>query len=150
MLTATDALHSVDGLTVYAGMSNITQDSTSGFDGDQEERTWAVKYAAGGFTVGYQWSEEDLGTSTGALQYDNEGYGITFQVNDDLSIGYNHYESKQDNTTDVTAEASSFQIAYSMGGASIRLAEGDVDNADYQTGASYDKSGTTISVSLAF
>ena len=104
----------------------------------------------GGFTVGYQWSEEDLGLSTGASKYENTGYGITFQVNDDLSIGYNNYESEQTNTTNVTADASSFQVAYSMGGASIRLAESSSDNEDYQTGVNFDRDATTLSVSLAF
>jgi len=147
----TDELHGMAGLTVYGGLSEIAQDTNvSGYAGDQEESTFAFVYAAGGFTVGYQWSEEDLGTNTGALEYTNEGYGITFNVNDDLSVGYNHYESDQDNATDVTAKASSIQLAYSVGGASIRLAEGDVDNAAYQTTAMYDKSGTTLSVSLAF
>ena len=54
------------------------------------------------------------------------------------------------NATDVTTKASSFQIAYSMGGASIRVYEGDVDNGSYQTTAAYDRSATVISVSLAF
>ena len=83
----------------------------------------AIKYSAGGFTVGYQYSEEDLGRSASEQEYENEGYGITFNVNDDLSIGYNHYESKQTSTTNTTTEASSIQVAYSVGGASIRLAE---------------------------
>ena len=107
-------------------------------------------YAVGGLTVGYQWSEEDLGISANEQQYDNDGYGVTFAINDDLSVGYNHYESEQSNTTNVTAEATSVQIAYSMGGASIRLAESSSDNEDYQTGANYDREATTLSVSLAF
>ena len=107
-------------------------------------------YAIGGFTVGYQWSEADLGTTTGAQQYDNEGYGITFAINDDLSIGYNHYESEQTNTANVTNEATSVQIAYSMGGASVRLASSEAENMDYQTGADYDRDSTTLSVALAF
>jgi len=151
IVSATDAVHGIAGLTVYGGYSEINQDETNGnYNGDKEETTWAVKYALGSFTVGYQWSEEDLGLSAGAREYENEGYGITFQVNDDLSIGYNNYESKQTNTTSVTAEASSVQIAYSMGGATIRLAQGDVDNAAYQTAAMYDKEVTTLSVALAF
>jgi outer membrane protein OmpU len=151
MIQATEALHGISGLTVSAGMAEVTQDTGfSGINGDQEESTWAITYATGGFTVGYQWSEEDLGANTGALEYTNEGYGITFQVNDDLSIGYNHYESDQDNDTDVTAESTSYQIAYSMGGASIRLAEQDADNTAYQSTAGYDKSSTILSVSLAF
>jgi len=150
-LQATDAIHGIAGLTVWAGMANIDQDSNvSGYDGDQEEKSYAISYAAGGFTIGYQWSEEDQGTDTGELQYENTGYGITFNVNDDLSIGYNNYTSDQDNDTDVETEADSFQVAYSMGGASIRLAEASVDNKNYQTGAANSRDATTLSVSLAF
>merc|ERR1711981_845300 len=112
--------------------ADISQDSTKGgYDGDQEEMTYAISYAAGGFTVGYQYSEEDLGRSASEQEYENTGYGITFNVNDDLSVGYNNYESDQDNATDVTMEATSYQIAYSVGGASIRIAEVDVDNSAY-------------------
>jgi len=90
-LVATDAILGMPGLTLTAGVSEIEQDSsTANYSGDQEETTFAITYAAGGFTVGYQWSEEDLGTSANEKQYENEGYGITFNVNDDLSIGYNH------------------------------------------------------------
>jgi len=151
MVEITEDLHTVPGLTIQAGMAEITQYTDSAaVTGDEEDTTWAITYAAGGFTVGYQWSETDLGTSSGEQEYENEGYGITFNVNDDLSIGYNHYESAQTNTANVTAQATSVQIAYSVGGASIRLADGDVDNAAYQTGAAYDLEGTVLSVSLAF
>jgi len=150
-LTATDAVHGIAGLTLYAGTSSIQQDGTvANYSGDEDEQTFAITYAGGGFTIGYQWSEEDLGTSANEKQYENEGYGITFNVNDDLSIGWNHYESIQTSGTNTTAEATAIQIAYSMGGASIRLAEGDVKNASYQTASMYDKSGTLLSVALAF
>jgi outer membrane protein OmpU len=140
-----DAVTGMAGLTLGGGMASRTKAA-----GDIDEATVYATYAVGGLTLGYQWSEEDLGTTTGAQQYDNDGYGITFAVNDDLSVGYNHYESQQTNTADVTAEATSFQIAYSMGGASIRLAESSADNMDYQTGAAYDRDNTVLSVSLAF
>jgi len=141
----------VPGLTLDLGMASIEQDSSKGgFDGDQDESTYAITYAAGGFTVGYQYSEEDLGRSASEQEYENTGYGITFNVNDDLSVGYNHYESEQTSTTNVTTEATSVQVAYSMGGASVRLAVGDVDNGSYQTTPDQDKEVTTLSVSLAF
>tara|TARA_B100000029_G_scaffold120363_1_gene113736 strand:- start:4155 stop:5168 length:1014 start_codon:yes stop_codon:yes gene_type:complete len=150
-LSATSDLHGVDGLTLHVGTAEVAQDANvSGYDGDRKEDTFAIIYAVGGFTVGYQWSEEDLGTSSDPKEYTNEGYGITFNVNDDLSIGYNHYESEQTNATNVTTEATSVQIAYSMGGASIRLVDGTVDNGSYQTTAAYDKDGMVLSVSLAF
>jgi len=152
-ITATDAITGMSGLTLYGGLGkiNIDEGATDGnYDGDQDELTFAAKYAIGSFTVGYQWSEEDLGISASEQQYENEGYGITFQVNDDLSIGYNHYESDQTSTTDVTNKASSLQLAYSVGGASLRIARSSSDNEDYQTTTLYDKDATTISVSLAF
>jgi outer membrane protein OmpU len=142
-----DAVTGMSGLTIYGGISDVKNSSATD---DREEETIGVKYAMGGLTVGYQWSEEDLGTSTNEQQYENDGYGITFAINDDLSVGYNHYESQQTSTTNVTAEASSLQVAYSMGGASLRIAQAESDNEDYNTGAEYDKDATTISVSLAF
>jgi hypothetical protein len=147
---ATDAVHGMSGLTVYGGYAEHSQSGATNYDGDREEQTVGIKYAVGSFTLGYQWSEEDLGMSASEQQYENEGYGITFQINDDLSVGYNNYESKQTSTTNVTAEANSMQIAYSMGGASIRVAESSADNMAYQTGAAYDRDSTVISVSLAF
>jgi outer membrane protein OmpU len=144
-VAVSDSITGMSGLTVGGGIANREQAG-----GDIDEATVYATYAIGGLTLGYQWSEQDLGTSSGAQQYDNDGYGITFAINDDLSIGYNHYESEQTNTTNVTAEATSYQIAYSMGGASIRLAEGQADNMDYQTGVDYDRDNTILSVSLAF
>jgi len=146
-----EGITGASGLTIGGGFSHTDQDQTSTtYNGDVDEQTIYATYAVSGFTLGYQWSEEDLGTASNELSYENTGYGITFAVNDDLSIGYNHYESDQDSTTDVTAEASSFQIAYSMGGASIRVAEASSDNNKYQTAAMYDNDATTVSVSLAF
>jgi outer membrane protein OmpU len=147
-LVADSSITGMEGLTIGGGYA--TFDRTS--DSDASDQTVYATYAIGGFTVGYQWSEADLGTTTGAQQYDNDGYGITFAVNDDLSIGYNHYESEQDNGTadNVTSEATSMQIAYSMGGASVRLASSEGDNMQYNTGADYDRDSTVLSVSLAF
>jgi len=150
-LVATDAILGMEGLTIHAGMAKVEQfTDSSAIDDDKDETTLAIVYKAGGFTLGYQWSEQDLGRATDPQQYDNDAYGITFNVNDDLSIGYNNYESQQVSATSTTAEASSIQVAYTMGGASIRLAETSVNNASYQTSTAYDNDGTTISVSLAF
>ena len=47
----------------------------------------------------------------------------------------------------VEAEVDSIQIAYSMGGASIKLAESDADNINYGTA---DRGATTLALTLAF
>jgi hypothetical protein len=150
-LEASSDLTGMEGLTLYGGIAQIEVDQTSStYNSDVDEQTVGIKYAAGSFTLGYQWSEEENGRASTATKYTNDGYGITFSINDDLSIGYNHYESEQTSTTNVTEEASTVQLAYSMGGASIRIAETSGDNIGYSTAATADLDATTVSVSLAF
>ena len=150
-LTATSDLTGIDGLTVYAGMSEIEKfQNGANTNGDQSERTYGIKYATGGFTLGYQMSDEETG-QTSITDYENTMYSVTFSVNDDLSIGYNHVESDQ--VTDAShsdAEATSYQAAYIMGGATFRIAEVDIKNRAYSTAASGDVSGTVVSMGLAF
>ena len=149
-LTATSDLHGVDGLTVYGGIAEVDQQvNATTYSGDVEERVIGIKYAAGSFTVGYQQSVEDTG-QTGTTEYKNTAYGITFNVNDDLSIGAGHVESDADGSGQNDPEADSIQLAYTMGGASFRIAEVDVENATYSTATSADKDGTVISLGLAF
>lgn len=140
-----------DGLTLYGGYAKIDQKQNgTAVDDDVTEWTAGVKYAVGSFTLGYQISEEDNGRATTTTGYDNTGYGIVFAVNDDLSLSYNNYESDQQGSTILTTEASSFQVAYSAGGLSVRLAEQTVDNKSYCTNAANQRDATTVSVALAF
>jgi len=149
-LELSDAITNVAGLTLYGGIANVEQKvNAAAISGDKDEMTVGATYATGAWTIGYQYSEEDTGRATGTTQYDNDAYGITFSINDDLSVGYNHYESDGVGA-DADVEASSVQIAYTMGGASIRLAEASVDNGSYQSTAAFDRDATTLSVSLAF
>jgi len=140
-----------DGLTLYGGLAKVDvhQNNTT-YDNDANEATAGIKYAVGSFTLGYQWSREENGRASTLTEYNNDGYGVTFSINDDLSVGYNNYKSNQSSTTDVETEASSIQIAYSAGGMSIRLADQTVDNALYSTATTAQRDVTTLSVALAF
>jgi len=139
----------VDGLTIYGGISEVEQFQNSGtISGDVSEDVIGIKYAMGGFTAGYQQTNEDTGL-TGTTSYENTSYGITFNVNDDLSIGWNHTDSDKSGTS-TDAEAESFQIAYTMGGASIRFMEQSVTDKSYSTAAANDFDATIISLGLAF
>ena len=77
-------------------------------------------------------------------------YSVTFNVNDDLSIGYNHVESDEKGQGKDSAEAESFQAAYTMGGATFRIAEVDIDNRNYGSSAAADVSGHVLSLGLSF
>ena len=145
-LEATDELTGIAGLTVYGGISQVDQYvNAATHNGDKEETVLGIKYAIDRFTVGYQITDEDTGI-TAKSNYDNTSYGITFSVNDDLSIGYAHTDSDGTGKT-VDVEADSYQIAYTMGGATFSVAEVDVDGAGYSAGS---KEATVVSLALAF
>lgn len=146
----------MDGLNVFAGYSSIEQNATRA-DGDRKQYALGATYAVGGFTLGYQYTRDNHQTvvAGGTGHYENNMYGASFAVNDDLSISYGVMKSEKTKndglaTTDVELEASSFQIAYSMGGASIKIAETSVDNGTYVSTTANDKDGTTVALSLAF
>jgi len=146
-LTATEDLHGVAGLTLYGGISEVDQNTHySTVNGNRDEDVFGIKYAMGSFTAGYQQSTEDTGL-TAAAEYENTSYGITFSVNDDLSIGYGHIESDKSGTAN-DAEADSIQASYTMGGATFRIADVDVENGAYA--AAGDNEATILSLGLAF
>ncbi len=132
----------LDGLNIFGGLSSIEQNATLG---DKDSEVYGATYAIGGATVGYQHSKED-NVGAAATYYDTDAYAISYSVNDDLAISYGVHESKR--STGSTLEAESIQISYSVGGASIKLAENSVDNQNYVSGTN--KEGRTIALSLAF
>ena len=133
----------LDGLNVFAGLSQIDQNPGLG---DRDGEIYGATYAIGGATVGYQRSEEDNVDAAGKY-YENDAYAISYSVNDDLAISYGVHESKS-SSTGATLEAESIQISYSVGGASIVLAETSVDNQNYAAGVN--REGRTVAVTLAF
>ena len=150
----------VDGLKVFGGYSIIPKyeaaaNSVTGVNGDERSTVLGFTYAMGGATFGYQQSVEDLNTAvpSGATHYANTAFGVSFSVNDDLSISYGRHDSEKatnDGAAVIEVEAESFQIAYSMGGATVKIAETEVDNAAYVSTTAGDKEGTTVMLSLAF
>jgi hypothetical protein len=133
----------LDGLNVFAGLSEIEQSSGMG---DRDAKAYGATYAFGGATVGYQYSKDE-NPGVAAEYYENDAYGISYSINDDLSISLGQHESKR-NTTGITLKSTSLQVAYSIGGVSIKVAENEVDNENYVS--STNREGRTIALSLAF
>jgi len=134
----------LDGLNVFGGFGTIDQNATLG---DKDTEVYGATYAIGGATVGYQSSEED-NVGAAATYYENEAYGISYSINDDLSISYGAHESKSNSSGTATLKAESLQLSYSVGGASIKVAETSVDNQNYVSGTN--REGRTIALTLAF
>jgi outer membrane protein OmpU len=144
-----------DGLNAFVGYSTIEQANGS-YDGDQIEKVIGATYAISNFTVGYQksWSSRQTTSASGTSYYENDAYGVSFAINDDLSISYGVHKSDRvlnDGAgTTVELEGNSLQMAYSMGGATIKIAETSVDDGKYVSGSANDDDATTIMLSLAF
>jgi len=128
-------------------------------DSDKEEAVVGLNFTVGPVKLGGQVTGEYLGkdnTSTDIFGYKNVMWGVSFNVSDNLSLSYGEVESKQGqvsssfNSTKIM-EMESIQVAYTMGGASIKIAETEITNAVYSTtSASSDRDATTISLALAF
>jgi hypothetical protein len=142
----------IDGLNIFGGYSTIDQASTN-YSNDRTNKVLGATYAIGSVTVGYQQSVDNVNELEGTAGYDNQAYGVSFSINDDFSISYGKHDSDKRVATGaakVENSAESLQLSYTMGGATIAIAETQVDNASYVSTTTHDRDGTTVSLSLAF
>ena len=143
-----------DGLNIFGGYSSIAQfkDATGNYSGDRTQFGFGATYALGAVTMGYQYTRDNRQANEGTNYYANDAYGVSFNVNDDLSISVGVHQSERNhaNGTRTSNDATSLQAAYSVGGASLKFARTDVDNASYSTAVTNDKEGYTIALTLAF
>ena len=115
-------------------------------------------FTIGPVKAGIQATVEFLGNeqvASDVFGYRNVAWGVSFNVSDNLSVSYGEMESKkgfqslEGGATEVML-VDSIQAAYTMGGATIKIAESSVDNGTYTAGSSADKDATTVALSLAF
>ena len=134
----------IDGLTIGYAADDNGKTGTSKL----ETSTMYAKYAFGSFTVGVQESEQD---QSGATTSDDEfsAHGITYQVTEDLTIGY-HASERQMGDHDQDQETKSVQAAYTMGGMTIKAQSVSMDNAGGSAEATDDVDGYKVAVSFAF
>jgi len=146
----------VDGLSLFAGYASIDQadPGTTGVQGGdaQESGTYGAVFTMGAVEIGAQQayiSNTDGGT-TSVNYYDNVNWGVAFNVNDNLSISYANFESeeKMGTTGGQTLDLDSIQIAYNMGGATLKIANTDGSEVKYTAGAEMEVN--TIALALAF
>ena len=153
----------IGAVNIFAGYSEqIYETSDRGADqearsNDKEEGTAGVVLTIGPVKAGLQKTLEHL-ANEGAAEvqyYRNTSWGVSFNVNDNLSLSYGEMESKKgfvqegDNES-VKLDTESWQIAYTLGGASIKFADTEVNNKAYSTGAANATEGRALSLSLAF
>jgi len=145
---------------VAAGVDNVR---------DEFNGVWYAKYSMGPVSVGYSEFYMDAGVSgtaeattaakvlrTAAGIQEGHQIGIAFNVNENLSLSYTESEEtynaqagKGVTVADVDQKIDAIQIAYSMGGMSIKAYQMDVTNPSFDEDAD-DSKVTEIALGLAF
>ena len=148
--------------------------ATGMYEHDEFNGAWYAKYSMGPVSIGYSEFYLDAGVtsaisttstttaktrrSAGGL-YTGDQMSIAFNVNDNMSISYTTsnetYDTQDDAASavttddDVTEEIDAIQIAYSMGGMSIKAYNMEVTNPSQDDDAA-DQSVTEIALGFAF
>jgi len=134
----------IDGLTLGIASSN----NTIGANIDSDETTMYATYATGGFTVGVQAS--DLDHTTATSDQESIAYGVTYAVNDDLSIGYSYHELDFEIASKLDQESTGVSASYTMGGMTLAGAMNETKNMQGSTTAANDVEGYEFTLSFAF
>jgi len=166
-----------EGLTLGfygAERENMSPDQSAADDvRDEFNGAWYAKYTMGPVSIGYSETYFDAGVVQTAVKtvnaaktrrtaggiYEDEQMSIAFNVNDNMSISYTVAESTYDTqddaktsaTTDddIAQEIDAIQVAYSMGGMSIKAYNMEVTNPAHDDDAA-DQSVTEIALGFAF
>ena len=159
-------------LGVYGAERENNTPAASGADANRDEfnGVWYAKYNFGPVSIGYSEFYVDAGVSqttvvgtdaaktlrtSGGFTEGNQ-MGIAFNVNENLSVSYTEsketYDAQDDAATaiaDVDQKIDAIQVAYSMGGMSIKAYQMEVENPAFDEDAS-DSKVTEIALGLAF
>ena len=140
----------VDGLDFGVGSSTTDVKDGKATSTDIDTIIGYANYTMGPVTVGYTQGETSGGTA-GHDMHQMEAYGIVFAVNENLSVSFNNHETtymKTSGNTDITSEKDGIAIAYSMGGASVKVQQNNSDGSTSSSTVSEDR--TEVNLSLAF
>ena len=134
----------VPGLRV--GGSKGSCDDCNAGNKDTDEESWFATYAWGPMTIGYQVADEDNGTTS----WDTDVYGVSFNVNDALSVSYQYGET-DGYSGGVTAEYTGISAAYNIGPMAIKFTDNSVKNqAGNTSGTSKDDNNRELNLSMSF
>jgi outer membrane protein OmpU len=106
----------VPGLAVGGSVGEAENQNAGNKDTDEE--TWYATYAWGPLSIGYQVADIDNGTTS----YDTDIYGVSFNVNDALSVSYQYGET-DGYAGGVTAEFTGISAAYNIGPMAIKFTD---------------------------
>ena len=140
----------VEGLTVGVGYGETDIKDGSTTTTDVDTAIGFANYTMGPVTVGYTKGDQSGGVA-GHDMHSMEAMGIVFAINENLSVSYNNHEvtyGKTSGNADISSDKDGIAIAYSMGGASVKIQNNETDGSS--TSSTYVEDRTEVNLSLAF
>ncbi len=114
--------------------------------GEIEVRVEAAEVLSTAEVIPFQVAEDDNGTTT----YDTDIYGVSFNVNDSLSVSYQYGET-DGYAGGVTAEFEGISAAYNIGPMAIKFTDNSGKNINGITsGASQNDDNRELNLSMSF
>ena len=111
-----------------------------------ENTVMYAKYAIDAFTIGVQDNSTD--SETANADNDFRAYGISYAVNDDMSISYNIAKTEYENTSLEDQESTGMSFSYTNGSMTFSGSMNEVDNI--QGASATDNTGYELNISFAF
>ena len=119
----------MDGLEIGGGLAT----DMSAVDTEDDIETMYVKYTMGGISVGYQ--DTTVSPETTSTDVERSAYGISFAVNENLSIGYGVSDTEYESSAiTLDEENTGIGIAYTSGGMKLGIINNTKDNANGSAG----------------
>ena len=154
-LTATGDDYGIDGLAFGGGYGKIANGSqTLAADNDTDMHATAfVNYSMGMVTAGVQQSTIQRGRVS-KLDEKTQAWGLSANINDNLSVSYGERETTYHRFTEATAgtnvveDIEGFALAYTMGSAKVTVQQNETSNNGGVALASDEV--TEIALSLSF
>ena len=110
---------------------------------DTDEETFFATYAYGPLSIGYQTADIDDGTKS----YDTDVYGVSFNVNDALSVSYQYGETTGYGGATDNAEFRGISAAYNIGPMAIKFTDNSGKNLN---GTTNDDDQRELNLSMSF
>ncbi len=135
----------VPGLRVGAVTGNC--EGCNAANKDLDEDTYFATYAYGPLTIGYQVADEDNGTTS----YDTDIYGVSFNVNDALSVSYQYGETSG-YAAGITSKYEGFSAAYNIGPMAIKFSDNSGKNLNgiNDSSVAQDDNNRELNLSMSF
>ena len=134
----------MDGLTLGAAIAD--HDVSQANSTDLAESTMFASYAVGSMTIGIQLSDYDHDTANS--DQEAQAIGISYAINDDVSVSYNVYDVDFESSTLEDQESVGISASYTSGGMTLAGSMNETDNI--AGAAANDAEGYEFTLSFAF